>query len=84
MAAHHKADFQPASCCATGGVQELFGAYLATRDAPAGPDMRAALVAAHGAAAGAGGTPEGFLPLMDTLLPSTQLAMLRSIMACSS
>ena len=70
-------------CCA-GADQELFGAFLAMRDVPAGLQIREALAQAHGAVAGVGGGPEGFLPLMKTLLPSMESAMLRSVMACSS
>ena len=67
-----------------GADQELFGAFLAMRDVPAGLEIRRALAQAHGAVAGVGGSPEGFLPLMKTLLPNMESGMLRSVMACSS
>lgn len=46
-----------------------------------GPDIRVALIQAQTSVVWVGGSAEGFLPVLNTLLPNTESAMLRSVMA---
>lgn len=46
-----------------------------------GPDIRKALIQAQSSVVWVGGSAEGFLPVMNTLLPNAESAMLRSVMA---
>lgn len=64
-----------------GALQGLFGAYLVMQDVPMGPDIRVALIQAQTSVVWVGGSAEGFLPVLNTLLPNTESAMLRSVMA---